>query len=138
MTVRAVPQAVSFVRFLRGLEKKIGLCSNWDYAIQPYLDHSGLPEFDAVAVSAEIGVRKPNAQIFADVCSKLKVSAGEAVFIGDNWRTDIVGALRAGLTPVWIRHCCPSRGVSNAVVEFETLGECETYFRKLLCDDKSL
>lgn len=136
VTVRAVPRAISLIQFLREHDKKIGLCSNWDYAIQSYLDHSGLPQFDDISVSAEVGVRKPHVRIFADICFKLEVTPSDAVFIGDNWATDIVGALRSGLTPVWIRHGKSSRGFSHAIPEFETMEECEGYLRELLCNNE--
>jgi FMN phosphatase YigB (HAD superfamily) len=130
ITVRAAPSAISLIQLLRQHERKIGLCSNWDYAIQSYLDHARLPEFDGISISAEIGARKPNAVVFSDICSKLDVHASEAVFIGDNWSTDIVGALRSGLVPVWIRHRSASRGFSHLVAEFESLADFERYLRQ--------
>jgi HAD superfamily hydrolase (TIGR01509 family) len=131
-TKKAVSHANSVVRLLRQHGKKIGLCSNWDFAIQPYLDQAGLLEFDGVTVSAEIGARKPNAVLFNDICSKLDVPPEETVFIGDNWQTDIVGALRSGMTPVWIRHHQASRGLTHLVLEFDTLAAFESYLRQVL------
>jgi len=129
---KSAPCATSILELLRLHNMKIGLCSNWENPIGPYLAQAGLPEFDAIAISAEVGARKPHAVIFSDICSKLKVNPTEAVFIGDKWSTDIVGALRSGLTPVWIRHRKASRGLSHLVAEFDTLADFETYLRQSL------
>jgi HAD superfamily hydrolase (TIGR01549 family) len=129
-TKKAIPHANSILQLLRQFKKKIGLCSNWDYPIQPYLDRAGFPPFDGISVSAEIGARKPSALAFQDICVKLKVQASEAVFVGDNWQTDIVGSMRSGLTPVWIRQDQPSRGLPELVAEFETLAQFENYLRQ--------
>jgi HAD superfamily hydrolase (TIGR01509 family) len=130
-TKKAAPRANSVLQLLRQHQRKIGLCSNWDYAIQAYLHQAGLPEFDAITVSAEIGARKPNAAVFKDICSKLEVQPHETIFIGDNWATDIRGALRAGLTPVWIRHDNAPGPLLNHVLEFDTLADFEIELTKI-------
>ncbi|MBS1683195.1 MAG: HAD family hydrolase [Bacteroidetes bacterium] len=124
-TKKAVPNANSVIKLLREHGKRIGLCSNWDHPIQPFLEQAGLPAFDGISVSAEIGARKPNAKIFHDICSKLDVSPNEAVFIGDNWFADIIGAMRYGLLPVWIRQSNSSCPLPNRVLEVETLKHLE-------------
>lgn len=129
---KAVTSAHTVLRLLRQRGIRLGLCSNWEHPIQPYLEQAGLPEFDAIAVSAELGVRKPNTIMFCYVCSQLEVALEEAVFVGDYWPADVVGALRAGMTPVWIRHYRPSRGLTHLVAEFDTLIELETYLTRIL------
>lgn len=131
-TKKAAPQALSILQLLRQHDKKIGLCSNWDYRIEPYLEQAGLPEFDGVTVSAEIGARKPNAAAFRDICSKLGVSPRDAIFIGDNWATDIIGALRSCMVPVWIRHHQTPRPVLSHTIEFDTLADFEIHLREAL------
>lgn len=126
------PSVTSIFKLLRLYDMKIGLCSNWESPIEPYLKQASLPPFDAISISAEVGARKPHATIFHDICSKLKVTPSDVVFIGDNWSTDIVGALRSGLTPVWIRHGRASRDLSHLVVEFDTLSDFENHLRQSL------
>ncbi|MDL9980796.1 HAD family hydrolase [Microbacterium sp. ASV49] len=58
--------------------------------------------FDAVLVSGEVGIQKPDAAIFALAVERLGVSPGEALHIGDNQVADVGGARGAGLTAVWI------------------------------------
>lgn len=130
-TKRAIPGADSIIKLLRTHNKKIGLCSNWDFPIQPYLKQAGLPLFDAVSVSAEVGARKPNAAMFNDICTKLNVLPSEAVFIGDHWFNDIVGSMRFELFPVWIRHDNPPCAMPNHVLEFESLKNFEKELEKI-------
>jgi putative hydrolase of the HAD superfamily len=56
--------------------------------------------FDLVLASGEIGVSKPDPQIFLDALDRLGAAAQESIYIGDNYWADVVGARRAGVTPV--------------------------------------
>lgn len=134
---KPTPHALSILSLLRWHDIKIGLCSNWESSIHPFLKLASLPEFDGISISAEVGARKPHVAIFTDICSKLCVDPAEAVFVGDKWSSDVVGALRAGLTPVWIRYQECSRGLSHLVAEFADLGEFESYVRPLLTQRNS-
>lgn len=122
----------SIFKLLQLYNMKIGLCSNWESPIGPYLEQANLPPFDAISISAEVGARKPHPAIFDDICSKLKVNPRDIVFIGDNWSTDVVGSLRSGFTPVWLRQGRASRGLSHLVVEFDTLADLENHLRQSL------
>lgn len=57
--------------------------------------------FDAVLVSGEEGVHKPDAEIFRRALERCGVGAREALFVGDHPVADVEGAHRAGLTAVW-------------------------------------
>jgi len=61
------------------------------------LEHS----FDAILVSEEEGVRKPDAEIFRRALARCGVDAREALFVGDHPVADVEGAHRAGLLAVW-------------------------------------
>ena len=56
---------------------------------------------DALVVSEEAGVSKPDPAIFAIALDRLGVTPASAVMLGDSWSADIVGAARAGIRPVW-------------------------------------
>ena len=58
--------------------------------------------FDAVAISGELGVAKPNPAIFEAVLRELKVRPERAWHVGDDAVRDVEGARRAGLTTVWL------------------------------------
>lgn len=131
-TVRMVPHASSLITLLREHGMRVGLCSNWERSIEKYLEQGQLPEFDAIVLSADVGARKPHELMFRTAVERLGVAAHEAVFVGDDWSADIVGALRSDLTPVWIRGKRPSRGLFHLVAEFASLGDLDRYLRHLL------
>ena len=65
--------------------------------------HLGLMErIQSLTISGEIGVRKPNLEIFKVACERADVLPEEAIFVGDSVQNDIVGANRAGITSVLI------------------------------------
>lgn len=58
--------------------------------------------FEAIAVSGELGVRKPDPAIFDHVLGRLGVSASAAVHVGDDIEADVGGAKAAGMAAVWV------------------------------------
>ncbi|MEQ1516347.1 MAG: HAD-IA family hydrolase [Usitatibacteraceae bacterium] len=57
--------------------------------------------FEAVVISEDVGVTKPDPKIFSIALERIGAHAAEAVFVGDNWENDIAGALGAGMGAVW-------------------------------------
>ena len=58
--------------------------------------------FESIAVSGELGIRKPDPAIFNHVLEAIDVPAASAVYIGDSYTADVGGAKGAGLTAVWL------------------------------------
>jgi putative hydrolase of the HAD superfamily len=56
---------------------------------------------DALIVSEEVGVSKPDPEIFRVALDRVGVESARTVMLGDSWAADIVGATRAGIRPVW-------------------------------------
>jgi len=85
----------------RGL--KLGVVTNGPSAMQRRkLAVLGIEHvFDAILVSGEEGVRKPDAEIFRRALARCGVAAHEALFVGDHPVADVEGAHRAGLRAVW-------------------------------------
>lgn len=85
----------------------LGIVSNRIWGGQPFqedLQTLGLHNyFDlrTIAVSGDLGVRKPNPAIFLHALDALNVSPGEAAMVGDALSTDIVGAQRLGIFATW-------------------------------------
>jgi putative hydrolase of the HAD superfamily len=62
----------------------------------------GLDAFiDALVVSAEAQVSKPDPGIFRIALDLLQLEAAQAVMIGDSWAADVVGARAAGIRAIW-------------------------------------
>jgi putative hydrolase of the HAD superfamily len=89
---------------LRDSNHKLGLISNGRGATQrrklEAMQCEGL--FDAILISGEVGVRKPDPPIFELALQGLGVTASEAWFVGDHPLNDVQGARQAGLRPVWL------------------------------------
>lgn len=62
------------------------------------------PYFDHIVISGAFGKGKPSVDIFNYALSLLEVDKGEAVMVGDNPKTDILGASRVGIDSIWINH----------------------------------
>ncbi|TKC16310.1 HAD family hydrolase [Robertmurraya kyonggiensis] len=63
------------------------------------------PYFDEIVISGAFGRGKPDPTIFEHALQIMNVSKDEAIMVGDNLMTDILGASRAGMKSVWInRH----------------------------------
>jgi HAD superfamily hydrolase (TIGR01549 family) len=58
-------------------------------------------DLSTIAVSGDLGVRKPNPTIFLHALNALNVAPQEAVMVGDSLLTDIVGAQRLGIFAIW-------------------------------------
>lgn len=88
---------------LRDRGYRLGLITNRDSVegFHKVLDETDLrPYFDLVLASGEVGVRKPEPEIFHTALDRLGSQADEAFYVGDNYWADVVGAQRAGVTPV--------------------------------------
>jgi HAD superfamily hydrolase (TIGR01549 family) len=79
----------------------LGVLSNRDKPYTDYLAKRGLKEFfDLALYAGEAGLYKPHPGVFHFLLEKAGVSAAEAIYIGDNYYADVVGARQAGLQPV--------------------------------------
>lgn len=88
------------------LKKKyiLGIVTNGDYSSQKRkLDSINLYDIlDYTLISDEIGIRKPDPRIFEYACNKLNLKPEECIYVGDSYSRDIVGAMNANLTPIYV------------------------------------
>jgi putative hydrolase of the HAD superfamily len=83
---------------LREAGLKLGVVSNSDGRVDQALEAAGLREFfDVVVDSGLTGVEKPDPRSFAPALDALDVPAADALYIGDIYEVDAVGAAAAGL-----------------------------------------
>jgi HAD superfamily hydrolase (TIGR01509 family) len=107
--VRAVTSAPSQrVEAIRRLAPhyRLGLLSNFDDAQcgREVLSDTGVAElFEAVIISAEVHLRKPDPRIFRRMLTMLELAPDEVLFVGDTPRDDIWGANQVGIPTAWIR-----------------------------------
>lgn len=76
---------------------RVAVVSNWDLGLRPLLTSMGvLSWIDALVVSAEEGIEKPDPRIFQRACARLGVEPRRALHVGDSPSADVVGARAAG------------------------------------------
>ncbi|WP_252502494.1 HAD family hydrolase [Sporosarcina sp. Marseille-Q4943] len=75
----------------------------------PSLQHTKLeitpemaPYFSKIVISGAFGKGKPDPSIFEHVLEETGTSSEEALMIGDNLMTDILGSSKVGMRSVWI------------------------------------
>jgi REG-2-like HAD superfamily hydrolase len=82
---------------------KLGLISNVDKKIDEVYQSLGLLEhLDFVVTSHEAGCDKPDPRIFMAALEKAGVNPDEAIYVGDQYHLDVVGARNAGIKPILI------------------------------------
>ena len=91
---------------VRNLAKKypLTIISNGFKEVQYYkFAHSGLADcFAHTIISEEVGINKPQPEIFHIALEMNGVTAEEAVMIGDSYTSDIQGAKNAGIDQIWL------------------------------------
>ena len=66
-------------------------------------DHGVLDYFDELIFSDEVKLVKPNPLLFKACTTKLNVEPSNAVHIGDSYKSDVVGAIDAGMKTIWAK-----------------------------------
>ncbi|HEX2188183.1 MAG TPA: HAD-IA family hydrolase [Longimicrobiaceae bacterium] len=88
---------------LRRRGYRLGVISNADGRVEALLESVGLrPHFEFVIDSARVGMEKPDPRIFRMGLERLGVAPEDAVYVGDIYEIDVVGARRAGMAAVLI------------------------------------
>ncbi len=99
--VRLVPGTMELLDYLKP-KYHLHLITNGFQEVQhTKLSGSGLePYFETLTVSEEVGVKKPNPEIFRYALKKAGATAEESLVIGDEMAVDIDGARAAGIDQI--------------------------------------
>ena len=84
---------------------KMAIVSNFDYAPTAYdlIDKFEIRNlFEVIIISGDVGWRKPKDIIFRIAIDNLAIEADEALFVGDNYKADVIGSKSVGMDAVWI------------------------------------
>lgn len=99
----AYPEAAATLRSLRDSGIAIGVCSNWGWELDAYLEQVGLLGLvDSTITSARAGSRKPHPGIYVCSTDALGIDPARVVFVGDSWEPDVRGPRRLGMTAVHV------------------------------------
>jgi putative hydrolase of the HAD superfamily len=121
---RADPEALAALRRVRAAGLVAGVISNSNGSVRSILEETGLAaHLDFVIDSSVVGVEKPDPRIFHLGLRAAGVAPGEAVYVGDLYSVDVLGARAAGLDGILLdprgfwapRDCRLARGLAEAV-----------------------
>jgi putative hydrolase of the HAD superfamily len=92
---------------------RLGLVSNFYGNVAFLCEEAGLkPLLDVILDSAQVGMSKPDPEIFLRALEKLDLPPGRTVFVGDSYERDILPARRLGMKAIWLKGKNP-RGPSE-------------------------
>jgi HAD superfamily hydrolase (TIGR01509 family) len=98
---RTMPGTSEALDRLRGAGLKLAVVSNSDGRVEEALVAAGIRDrFEVVLDSALVGVEKPDPAIFRAALTALGVAPEEALYVGDLYDVDVVGARAAGMESV--------------------------------------
>jgi putative hydrolase of the HAD superfamily len=121
---RADGEAAAALGAARAAGLIVGVISNSNGSVALALERAGIAaHLDFVIDSTVFGAGKPDPRIFAAGLQAAGTDADEAVYIGDSYFVDVVGARRAGLGAVLFdpgglgadRQCLAATGLRKAV-----------------------
>ena len=95
------------------ISNNFGNTKGWcdDYDLSPLLE--------VVVDSTVIGIKKPEAGIFRATLSELGISANEAIYVGDTYLDDMVGAKGAGMRTAWLVGDEPKTCQESSAADFQ-------------------
>lgn len=96
--------AESLLRCLQARKHPMAVVTNGSKSQRDKIEALGASRyFEAVLVSEELGIAKPDPRIFRQALSRLNAAPDRSVFVGDSMEHDIAGARNAGMMTVYIR-----------------------------------
>ena len=121
---RPDPEALAAVQRVREAGLVAGVISNSNGSVRAILEETGLAvHLHFIIDSSVVGVEKPDPRIFQLGLREAGVAPGEAVYVGDLYSVDVLGARAAGLEGILLdprgywgsRDCHLARGLDEAV-----------------------
>lgn len=118
--ISLAPDARSVLATLR-LNRTLALVSNFEHPPHVYLLLAKLGLvglFDAVVVSGDVGVEKPDPRIFAIALERVGLEPREVIYVGDT-ADDVQGALAAGLCPILVQRAESGQEIADFKLDQE-------------------
>ncbi len=102
--VELIPRVEEVLKTLSG-KYKLAVISNAMSDVPRYtIKRFGLEKYlDTVVISRDLGIRKPDPEIFKFTLVNLGVESLEAIHVGDSLESDVQGAKNAGMKAVWLK-----------------------------------
>lgn len=99
-----LPDAEKVLHYLKAKGYNLSIISNGFREVQfKKLENTGLLYyFTKVFLSEDVKVPKPGAAIFKYAVKSVNAKKAESIMIGDDWETDVQGALKFGIDAVYL------------------------------------
>ncbi|MBP5606529.1 MAG: HAD-IA family hydrolase [Ruminiclostridium sp.] len=120
------PEIIPMLRSIRNKGVKTGLVTNCFFEERDAIIKSPLyTYFDAVCMSCELGLMKPDKEIFLICTEKLAVRPEECLYVGDGGSKELETAASLGMNPlraVWYlqEHTQQPSGINDSFPEIKT------------------
>jgi FMN phosphatase YigB (HAD superfamily) len=106
-TRRLHPDAPGLLVELKRRGFTVGAVSDWEAILPALLAELGIaPYLDALAVSAIVGVTKPNPRLFQEALRQADAAPQSSLHVGDWYELDVAGARAAGMQALLFDHQC--------------------------------
>jgi HAD superfamily hydrolase (TIGR01509 family) len=121
---RVFADVIPTMRALRAAGVKTAVISNADADVTDLCLHFAFAqEMDLIVTSALVGWEKPDVRTYRAALDPLQVSAERALHIGDQPRSDVVGALAVGMRAALIDRYARHEQANHNVPVFRDFGE---------------
>lgn len=137
---QATQDATTFPEVIEALGRtrqiaRLGLLSNTQSFDMDFLARVGVEDLIAQRfLSAHTGFLKPEPAAFEAVQKKLGLFPGQLAMVGDSWNDDVLGALNAGWTVLWVNRsgeARPEHDPEADLVEIRDLSQVPTVIENL-------
>jgi len=100
---RRLPDADRALKELDQLGMPLGIISNWDDTLESVLVDTSMREFfEVIVTSTSTGYEKPDKRIFLAALSMQGVDPSEALYVGDELVSDVLGVRKVGMDSILV------------------------------------
>ncbi len=99
-----IPGVEEVFEYLKGKYKLAVISNSISNVPRFFLERAGFEKYlEAIVISRDLGIRKPDPEIFNYTLAKLGIESEEAIHVGDSLEQDVKGARDVGMKTVWIK-----------------------------------
>jgi HAD superfamily hydrolase (TIGR01509 family) len=99
------PNVPEILEYLKKKYKLAVISNSMSDVPRRFMNKTGIDKyFEVIVTSRDIGIRKPDPEIFNYVLESLEIESYEGIHIGDSLDYDVQGANNTGMKSMWIRN----------------------------------